>query len=108
MNVFLIKLKKMTNNEKFVQFIEKYPECYSIIQSDIFVKFLNSFKSSPKSISELKRLASHIESLDLGLILIALESAKLIKQTTTTQNEVYFLTPKAKTLLKLYSLAKNA
>ena len=97
----------MTNNEEFIQFIEKYPECYPIIQSDIFVRFLNSFSEGPKSVSELKQAAEHIESLDLSLILIALESAKLIKKTRSGQNDVYFLTPKAKTLLKLYNTAKN-
>jgi len=98
---------RLTSHEKFVQFIEQYPECYSIAESEMFLKFLRAFAESPKALNEFKVMAPNIEEMDIKLIILALESAKLIKKTTGIQKEVYYPTSKAKKLLTLYNEAKN-
>ncbi len=98
----------MTNAEQeFVDYVQKYPECYAIAQSEIFMKFLKLISESPRSISEFLTAIPNIEDFDLQLIVLALESAKLTKKSRSIQTEVYYLTDKGKTLLTKYKNAKK-
>jgi len=98
---------KRTAQEKFVEFVEKHPECYSITKSGIFIKFLKIITRKPRSYSELVTGTSNIEKTDLDLILLALESAGLLKRIRSMQKEVFQPTPKAKMLLQKYEAAKK-
>ncbi|MCR4335094.1 MAG: hypothetical protein NUV57_01000 [archaeon] len=93
--------------QDFVEYVQKYPECYAIAQSEVFMKFLKLISESPRSISELLTNIPNIEDLDLRLIVLALESAKLIKKSANIQSEVYYLTNKGETLLTKYKTAKK-
>jgi len=94
--------------KEFVQYVQDYPECYAIAQSAIFMKFLKLIEESPRSISDLLTHIPNIEGMDLRLIVLALESAKLIRQVSSIQKEVYYITKKGKTLIKKYTKAKKS
>ncbi|MFH1391346.1 MAG: hypothetical protein ABIH20_03490 [Candidatus Diapherotrites archaeon] len=93
--------------QEFVSYVQNYPECYAIAQSEMFMKFLNFISEAPRSVSELLTNIPNIEDFDLRLIVLALESAKLIKRSRNIQSEVYYLTNKGKTLITKYKKAKK-
>lgn len=110
MRVLLFLVKMFSENKKdneFVEFIQKHPECYAIAQSEIFMKFLKVFGETPKPVGELMRKVKNIEALDVSLIVLALESAGLVRKTLNIQMEVFHLTEKGKTLLEKYDSVKN-
>lgn len=98
---------KHENDSKLLDFIQKNPECYAIAQSEIFMKFLKVFGDAPKPIGELVRKVKNVEALDVSLIVLALESAGLVRKTLNIQMEVFHLTEKGKTLLGKYNASKN-
>ena len=79
-----------TPQQEFVEYIEKYPECFEIAQSPLFMRFLRHIVSSPRSFSELVSEARNVEENDLKLILLALETALLISRAQNIQKEVCF------------------
>jgi len=103
----VIMFFKKKKDSEFVEFIQKHPECYAIAQSDVFMKFLKVFGETPKPIGELVRKVKNMEALDVSLIVLALESAGLVRKTLNIQMEVFHLTEKGKTLLEIYNAAKN-
>ena len=107
--LFLVKMSSMKEKKKeFLEFIQKYPECYAISKSPIFMKFLKVFEETPKPISELVRNVKNVEFLDVSLIVLALESAGLVRKTLNIQMVVFHLTKKGKTLIQKYNAAKSA
>ena len=106
--LFLVKmLSKNENENEFMEFIQKYPECYAIAQSEVFMKFLKVFVETPKPMGELVRKVKNVEALDVSLIVLALESAGLVRKTLNIQMDVFHLTEKGKTLIEKYDAAKN-
>ena len=98
----------MVDQQDFIEFSQKYPECYSIAKSPLLLRFLKAFTEQPFSINELLSYAPQVEELDIKLAVLALESAKVIKKSKSIQSEVYHLTPKGKEFLEKYGQAKNA
>jgi len=98
---------KMNANEEFLEFVEKYPECYAIAESGVFMKFLRAISTTPAALSELDLKTKSIETEDVDLIVLALESAKLVRKTVNIQRLVYYVTDKGKELIEKYDAAKK-
>jgi len=106
--LFLVNMLSRNENDKeLLDFIQKHPECYAISKSEVFMKFLKVFEETPKPVGELVRKVKNVEALDVSLIILALESAGLVRKTLNIQIEVFHLTEKGKTLLEKYAVAKN-
>ena len=101
-------LFKVSGNESFIEFVQKYPECYSVAKSPVLLRFLKSFSVQPYSVSEFLTFAPQIEPLDVKLAILALESARLVEKSKSIQAEVYHITPKGRAFLEKYESAKKA
>ncbi|MCR4369403.1 MAG: hypothetical protein NUV67_05865 [archaeon] len=93
--------------EEFVAFVQKYPECYAIAKSDLFMRILR-IVCVPKTTTELVVAASTIKEKDMLLMLLALESAGLCRRATNYQKEVCLATEKGKHLIELFDAARNS
>ena len=98
----------MTKQQDFIEFVQKYPECYSVAKSPLLLRFLKAFAKQPFSVNELLSYAPQVEELDVKLAVLALESAKLVKKSRSIQNEVYHISPKGIEFLGKYEGAKDA
>ncbi len=89
----------MAEKEKFLLFLQDYPEYYSIVKSKIFVSIIEFITDAPKSITEIYGKYSKIDRKDLDEMLKTLEALKLITSVRSTENLLWKTTAKGKELM---------
>ena len=98
----------MKPQENFVMFLEKYPELYSVTQSDLYMEILSLLAKEAKSSLKLGRHFPKVSAEDLEVILKSLISLNLLKKTRAGQKTIYYASERAKVLLDRYSQTKKS
>jgi len=97
----------MVLEKEIYDFLQVYPELYSIIKSKFFMEIIQVISEKLISFGELSARFPKIGADDLGAILNSLESLKVISKATGSSEGYYAITGKGRLLLKKYAKIKK-
>ncbi|MFH1587408.1 MAG: winged helix-turn-helix domain-containing protein [Candidatus Diapherotrites archaeon] len=97
----------MDEKEKFLLFLEDYPDYYTILQSKLFVSLIEFITDAPKSITEIYGKYAKINRGDLDEMLKTLEDLKLIVRVRSTENLLWKITDKGHELMEQFHAFKE-
>ena len=93
----------MALEKEISDFLQVYPELYSIIKSKFFMEIIKVISEKLISFSELSARFPKIDADDLKAILNSLESLKIVSKATGSSEGYYAITKKGRLLLKKYA-----